>query len=228
MLTDPIGLSSRQYPRSSESTAARSKLDQGMGKEDFLTLLVTQLRHQDPLNPVDSVQFTSQLAQFSSLEQLFGVNDSLAGIQNSLSSRDQGNVLDYIGKSVRTNDSTIAVKNGETDAGVYVLDARADVTAFILDPRGREVRQIRCGWQDAGEQKLEWDGRDNDGLAAGDGVYAFEVVALDKNGQDAAREASFTGKVTGVTYERGEPYLMVGNRLITPDRIVEVKEPSNL
>lgn len=227
MLTSPLELNYQQTPVAGEETSFRSSPKKELGRDDFLTLLVAQLRHQNPLSPMESADFTAQLAQFSSLEQLFGMNDTLADIQSSLATREDKNILDYIGKSVKINDTTIAVKNGGTDTGAYTLENRADVTIFIYNNEGQEIRRIDAGWENAGEHELNWDGRNNNGLEVSDGIYTFEIEAMDENGYAAYSKASFTGTVNGVSYENDIPYLMVGNRLVTPEEIIEVKESSN-
>jgi len=201
---------------------SQTKLKETLGRDDFLILLVAQLKHQDPLNPLDGTDFTAQLAQFSSLEQLFTANDRLTDISESMDLQKTGDVLDYIGKTVKTTDNTIPVENGETAPGAYNLEDKADVTVFILNADGLEVRRIYEGWQNAGEHDLVWDGRDNDGRMVDDGVYTFELEARDKEGFVVPYNTYLTGEVTGVTYERGMPYLMVGNNLVSPSSVVEV------
>jgi len=201
---------------------SQTKLKETLGRDDFLILLVAQLKHQDPLNPLDGTDFTAQLAQFSSLEQLFTANDRLTDISESMDLQKTGDVLDYIGKTVKTTDNTILVENGETAPGVYNLEDKADVTVFILNADGLEVRRIYAGWQNAGEHDLVWDGRDNDGRMVDDGMYTFELEARDKEGFVVPYNTYLTGEVTGVTYERGMPYLMVGNNLVSPSSVVEV------
>ncbi|MBW2036562.1 MAG: flagellar hook assembly protein FlgD [Deltaproteobacteria bacterium] len=201
---------------------SQTKLKETLGRDDFLILLVAQLKHQDPLNPLDGTDFTAQLAQFSSLEQLFTANDRLTDISESMDLQKTGDVLDYIGKTVKTTDNTILVENGETAPGAYNLEDKADVTVFILNDDGLEVRRIYEGWQNAGEHDLVWDGRDNDGRMVDDGAYTFELEARDKEGFVVPYNTYLTGEVTGVTYERGMPYLMVGNNLVSPSSVVEV------
>ncbi|MCK4388874.1 MAG: flagellar hook assembly protein FlgD [Desulfobacterales bacterium] len=197
-----------------------------LGRDQFLTLLVAQLQHQDPLNPMESTDFSSQLAQFSSLEQLFGVNKNLMGIQENLGARENGNLLDYIGKTVKTENNTIFVTDGQTDSSFYALEDRADVTIYIYNEDGLEVRRIYRGWQDAGEHEIAWDGRDNAGKTVDDSIYAFEVEARDEGGFIVPYNTYLTGEVTGVTYESGIPYLMIGDKLVTPENIVEVRKNS--
>ena len=207
----------------SESAPTYTSPEKELGRDQFLTLLVAQLKHQDPLNPLESADFTAQLAQFSSLEQLFGINESLDGIEEAVAARASDNVLDYIGKSVKTLDNSIFVKNGTTESNVYELEDGADVTISIRDDEGLVIRTIYAGWQDAGEHELIWDGKDSQGSVVGDGVYTFELEATDEEGFIVPYDTYLVGEVTGVTYYGGDPFLMVGDKLLAPENIIEVR-----
>lgn len=196
-----------------------------LGRDQFLRLLVAQLQHQDPLNPMEGTDFTAQLAQFSSLEQLFAVNESLTGIQEALSVQENSDLLDFIGKTVKAEDNTILVKDGSVVSGSYTLEDRADVTVVVYDSDGYEVRKLYPGWQDTGEYDVDWDGRDNSGEMAEDGMYTFEVTAKDDAGHYVTVNTYVSGEVTGVTYEYGLPYLMIGDKLVSTDQtIIEVRK----
>jgi len=207
----------------SESAPTYTSPEKELGRDQFLTLLVAQLKHQDPLNPLESADFTAQLAQFSSLEQLFGINESLDGIKEAVAAKASDNVLDYIGRSVKTLDNSILVKNGTTESNVYELEDGADVTISIRDDEGLVIRTIYAGWQVAGEHELIWDGRDNQGSVVGDGVYTFELEATDEEGFIVPYDTYLVGEVTGVTYYGGDPFLMVGDKLLAPENIIEVR-----
>ena len=206
-----------------ETTGATDSND-ALGRDQFLTLLVAQLKHQDPLNPLDGTDFTAQLAQFSSLEQQFGMNDNLEAIQESLMAQQSGNCLDYIGKTVRTNGNAIFTKDGHPDSGAYTLESQADVTIHIYDDQGLEVRRLYAGWQDAGEHTIDWDGRNDAGDPVADGTYTFEVEATDEEGFVVSYDAYLTGEATGVIYEGGMAYVMIGDKLVAPENIVEVRQ----
>jgi flagellar basal-body rod modification protein FlgD len=94
------------------STSTHAKKD--MGKDEFLNLLVTQLKYQDPLNPMEGQEFSAQLAQFSSLEQLTNMNTTLSGIKSSVSENNQDNLIDYIGKTIKTIDDETGEVTGVT------------------------------------------------------------------------------------------------------------------
>jgi flagellar basal-body rod modification protein FlgD len=201
-----------------------SKSEDDLGMNQFLTMLVAQLKNQDPLNPLDGTDFTAQLAQFSGLEQQFKMNEYLADIHEAISAREKGNILDYIGKTIKTYDNTICLNEGQMDSSSYELEHAASVTFTIYNEDGVEVRKIYEGWQDAGEHDLDWDGRDNAGAMVDDGVYTVEVEARDEEGSLVRCNAYVTGEVTGITYVSGSPYLMIGNKVVSPDNIVEVGE----
>jgi flagellar basal-body rod modification protein FlgD len=215
MYIDTLGT----YP---ESTATYTSPQKELGREQFLTLLIAQLKNQDPLNPLESADFTAQLAQFSSLEQLFGMSESLKDIQEALAAQESGNVLDYIGRTVKTLDNSILVQDGTVDLNVYDLQDRGEVTITIRDDEGFVIRTIYAGWQDAGEHELNWDGKDNKGGMVDDGIYTFELEALDEEGFVVPYDTYLVGEVTGVTYYSGSPYLMIGNKLLAPENVIEV------
>jgi len=207
------------YGETSSYTSPKKEL----GREDFLKLLVEQLKHQDPLNPMESTEFTAQLAQFSSLEQLFGMNENLAGIREVLSNQDKENVLELIGKTVKADDNTILIKDGNAVSGLYVLEETADAAISIYDSNGIEIRRLYPGMQDAGEYDVAWDGKDSSGEMAEDGIYSFEITATDKAGNYVTANTYITGEVTGVTYKYGIPYLIIGDKLVSSDNaIIEV------
>ena len=215
MFIDALGT----YP---ESAPTYTSPEKELGRDQFLTLLVAQLKNQDPLSPIESADFTAQLAQFSSLEQLFGMNESLRDIQDALAARESGDVLGYIGRSVKTFDSSIFIKDGTMDSNVYDLQDRAEVTISIRNDQGLEIRTIYAGWQDAGEHDLIWDGKDNRGDTVGDGIYTFELEAVDEEGSIVPYDTYLAGEVTGVTYQSGIAYLMIGNKLVAPENVIEV------
>ena len=193
-----------------------------VGKDDFLKLLMAQLKHQDPLSPMESTEFTSQLAQFNSLEQLMQVNEALSEIKNSLSLQGKENPLDYVGRKVKAAGNAIALKDHLTEGGTYLLDEDAQVSISIYNDQGREVRRTDGGWQSKGEHGISWDGKDSAGGVLQDGAYTFEVKAKNARGASVSVNGYVSGEVAGVKYQNGEPVLMVGNQMIKQERVIEV------
>ena len=188
-----------------------------------MTLFIAQIKNQDPLSPLDSAEFSSQLAQFTSVEQLYGMNKILSDIKETLN--DQGGQQDLIaliGKTVKADENTISVENGAVLSGSYNLDESADTTVSVYDSNGLKIRTLYPGWKDKGEYDINWDGRDESGKIVQDGTYTFEITARDENGFYVPANTYISGEVTGVTYKYGNSYLTVGDKLINKDNIVEV------
>jgi len=222
MYTNSLGTDYQQSAVIGADSSGSVKAKKDLGKDDFLNLLVTQLKHQDPMNPMQSQEFSAQLAQFSSLEQLFGVNEALQAIQKSLEASKNENILDYIGKVVKTGGNGVSVTGGIIDSSVYSLNSSADVNISIYDAQGAEIRSIKAGLKAPGEYSIGWDGRDNKGNKVGDGVYTIKINATDQTGASVSANVYHTGEVTGVTHKGGIPYLMVGKKLVLPDEVIEI------
>jgi flagellar basal-body rod modification protein FlgD len=199
---------------------------ENLGMNQFLKLLVAQLEHQDPLNPMSSADFTAQLAQFASVEQLYGMNDRLKNIQETLGSQSkQQDLVGLIGKTVKADDNTILVENGKALSGSYSLADNSNAIVRVYNSAGQEVRTLYHYQSGMGEHRVEWDGRDNDGNRVANGTYTFDVAAVGEDGRHVDANTYVSGEVTGITYKSGQPYLMVGDRLIRPDdTIVEISK----
>ena len=116
-----------------------------LGRDAFLTMLVAQLKHQDPLNPMEGADFSAQLAQFSTLEQMFKVNDNLENIETALGSDTEKNLLDLIGKEVACESSSLSLENGQTAGGHYTIGEKANIIISIYDSTGVKVATVLDG-----------------------------------------------------------------------------------
>jgi len=210
---------------SGEKTSSSSNTEE-LGMDEFLKLFIAQIQHQDPLSPLDSAEFTAQLAQFTSVEQLYRMNSRLADIEGALSSRnEQRDDLRFIGKTVKADDNTMRVDNGTVQSGSYTIDGSGYVTIDVYDSKGLIVRTFDEGREDKGEHDVNWDGRDDTGKIVGDGTYTFEITARDENGYFIPSNTYIIGEVTGITYQNGQSYLMIGDRIISnSNNIIEVSQ----
>jgi len=196
-----------------------------LGKDDFLNLLVTQLRHQDPLSPMESAEFTSQLAQFSSLEQMSNVNTNLEMLQLYQASINNSQAVGFIGKTIKALGNSIGVADGVADQIHFELAENASaVIAHIYDSHKNLVKTIQSGGLNAGEQSVEWDATDNDGNQVPDGTYTFEVIATDTDANPVSATTLITASVSGVSFKDGTTYLLAGNQEIPIGSVFEVME----
>lgn len=217
--TQPSGLAALL---GGQSPAAANKEDP-LGRDAFLTMLVAQLRHQDPLNPLDGTDFTAQLAQFSSLEQQFATNDHLKEIMAGMASRSEDNLLDYIGKEVVSSDNSLRLQGGNVSGGAYTLKEPGQVMVTIYDEAGGEVRRLYPGYQAAGTHQLQWSGFDSAGNPLPDSTYFFDVTAISAQGELMSVRPHRSGTVTGVTYQNGKGLLVLDEQLVEPSTVIEVR-----
>jgi flagellar basal-body rod modification protein FlgD len=202
--------------------AEKTKSDDDLGMNDFLTMLVAQLQHQDPLNPMESQDFTSQLTRFSQLEAQFKSNTILEQISESLSLQTGKSAEDYLDKYVTASVDTIDVTNATATGGFYTLEEAADVTITIYNKSGEIVQKINAGQKEAGSYTIDWDGRDDEGNPLEDGTYKFYVEALTSSGYSPVT-TSVSGKVESIMYQGDKQYLVVQGVLVSPDSVVEAK-----
>jgi len=211
------------YAEASPSASAKKDL----GRDDFLTLLVAQLKHQDPLNPLESTEFTSQLAQYSSLEQLFNVNENLDLISSGQENASKLQALNFIGKEIVAEGENLLLEQDETSMGSFNLDEAADCSVLITDADGSYVRQISLGSLEPGTHDFEWDGRNDSGNIQETGIYNFEVIAVTEDGQTLSVNNLITGKITGVDLEGDSPILYMGEIPIGLSQVIDISFPGS-
>jgi len=208
------------------STATQTSSSQGrnvLGKDDFLNLLVAQLKNQDPLKPIDSTEFTAQLAQFSSLESLSNINDTLNELKLYQTSTNNSMAVELLGRSVTASGNSVEIIKGVPENIVFQLAGNASaVSVNLFDAAGRLVKKIDAGALTAGEQTVRWDGTDNKGNALADGAYTFAVEAADPTGQSVNVVPYIRGNVTDIVYREGTAYLKVGSREVPLGKVILV------
>ncbi|BBO66764.1 basal-body rod modification protein FlgD [Desulfosarcina alkanivorans] len=209
----------------SQASTPQTQDNSVMGKEDFLTLLVAQLQHQDPLNPSESTEFTAQLAQFSSLEQLQNIDATLNGFEVYQSTLNNIESSGFIGKTVTAAGSMIAVNDGTPDPIRFDLANGAEsVYVQVYDGYGDFVTDIQAGALPAGEQQMAWDGEDSTGAVVEDGIYTFTVMAMNTNGDVVHSTSYTTGTVTGIDYKSGATKLLMNDREIPISSVIRIEE----
>jgi flagellar basal-body rod modification protein FlgD len=163
----------------------------------FLTLLVTQLRNQDPLNPLDNAQVTTQLAQISTVSGINKLNDTVAALSASMAAGQYLQAAALVGRDVVVAGGKLTLADGKAPYGMAIAKDADAVTVTIKDPAGVVVRTIELGAQKSGIRTFEWDGKDAAGKAMAAGDYTMSVAATSK-GEAVATDALTIAKVTGV------------------------------
>ena len=206
------------------NTVAEKKTDE-LGKDSFLTMFMAQIKYQDPLNPMDGKDFSAQLAQFSSLEQLYSVNDNLEALKTSQDNNGRFQALDFIGKEIVAEGNTLSLALGQTAEGGFTLGTGAFCSAMIYDQNGFPIRVMALGALESGAHNFVWDGLDNSGNQAPPGAYGFEITATNGQGEILPVQTRVVGQVTRINLEGGSPILYVGELAVDLSQVLDIKVP---
>ena len=210
---------------SSSSSTTSSSSNSSLGQTEFLTLLVTQMKNQDPTNPMDNQQLTAQMAQFSSLEQLININTGLASLLSASNSTTSAQALSLIGKEVTTQGHNTYVTGGVAgDISLGLASDASSVTITIEDQNGNIVRTLSSGSMAAGAQTVAWDGKSDSGATLEDGLYSYSVSATDASGAAVDVTTYATGVVSTISFDEGVAYVHIGDIKYMLSEIVEVRE----
>ncbi|MBI2413564.1 MAG: hypothetical protein HYV24_10195 [Deltaproteobacteria bacterium] len=206
----------------SSDTSGLTSSSSELGKDDFLLLLVTQLQNQDPLNPTDNTEFVAQLAQFSSLEGIKNMEETMTTVASGISDMQKWSLSDLIDNEVKFESSAFDY-SGEPVTIEYSLGSNAaSATVSIYDANGNLVKSVDAGALNSGDYELNWDGTDSSGAASAGGTYTINIAAVDSNGETVDVSTFVTGKVTSVTYGSDGAEINAGNIILTQDDILEV------
>jgi len=196
-MSDIIQSVSATAQSTTSAQSSQSRAGAILAKEDFLSLLVAQLKNQDPLNPSDPTEFTAQLAQFSSLEQLFNLNDSMNNMATANANAARFTTLNTIGKEVSFPANSFDFNGQPVNLG-YLLDGQAKDVSFALQLNGVTVATLKGEELNAGTHFISWDGLTADGKPAPAGNYKIVIAAQAASGQSVSVQSLVRSQVTGV------------------------------
>lgn len=191
--------------------------------DTFLTLLTTQLQHQDPLDPMDTNEFTSQLVEFTGVEQALSTNkklDELIALQTDLQ---LNNAVGYIGKNVSADSIVLMLQGGQSTITYDLESNAAEAKIMVIDELGETVRTLDADTE-FGHHEVVWDGLDDDGNPLDDGLYGFLVTALDGDGEPVPLVQGTSGQVTGAKMVDGEVVLEIGELEIALTEVLAIEQ----
>ena len=180
------------------STTAAAKDAVSETEDRFMKLLVAQMKNQDPLNPLDNAQVTSQLAQLSTVSGINKLNATLEAFQESQIANQSFQAANMIGHGVFVAGSNVSLSSSQAILGAELSGVADSVKVTIRDSAGKTVHTMDLGVQQAGILSLAWDGKTEKGETAPDGQYSFEVTAS-SGGQKVNATALAFGQVVSVT-----------------------------
>jgi flagellar basal-body rod modification protein FlgD len=191
-----------------EALTAKSGTSAGMGQKDFLTLFTTQLKCQDPLDPVKNEAFVAQLAQFSQLEATTGMSETLKAYVDSMSGERMMSSTSMIGKSVAVPDAPAVVQAGKPVQGYVALPTGADgVKLQVFNDKGQQVATQTLGAQKIGDMPFFWDGRSDAGGQVPDGNYTVKATVVSQ-GKTTNPSVNVLSVVTGVNQQSDKTILL--------------------
>lgn len=181
------------------TTPAKKPVSDVQATEDrFLKLLVTQMRNQDPLNPMDNAQVTSQMAQLNTVSGINKLNDTLTGLTALYQSSQSLQASGMIGHAVLAEGTGLNLQDGVSIGGAELSGPADKVVVTITSKAGELIDTMDLGSQPAGIVNFGWDGKNSDGIAVANGTYKFSVKAV-QGGQDVAATPLALGTVNSVT-----------------------------
>lgn len=213
---------------SSATTTQTNRSTDISTKDEFLKLLTTQLKYQNPLEPLNSQEFAAQLAQFSSVERLMNIETALT--KSAEQSTELTQVMNknlaaaLIGKTVRSEGDSISHLSGNSEVLQYELQSAAKSAIIdIKDSAGTVVRKYVVGYQGQGGHSIKWDGKNEIGEVLPDDFYSFEVNAQDAEGNKIQAKQYQVGVVEGVRYVSGnQPLVIINGKEVSLSNILEI------
>jgi flagellar basal-body rod modification protein FlgD len=189
----------------------------------FLTLLTTQLQNQNPLDPLDTNQFTQQLVQFASVEQQMNMNTQLQSLVALQQTAQNSQALGFVGKTVTVTGSTAPLTDGKAQ-WTFNPSTPATATFTVTDSTGQTVYSKTATVQ-PGAQAFNWNGLDNSGHQWVDGNYTLTITATGADGKAAAIPTTVTGMVNSVDLTQSPPVMSIGGKNYTLNQILSVQQP---
>jgi flagellar basal-body rod modification protein FlgD len=220
-MADAITAATTATTSTSKAKDAQVKL--GADLQSFLRLLTTQLKNQDPTSPMESAEFTSQIAQLASVEQGIATNEHLEKLVGM--NQQTSGVVGYIGKEIVAEGNKVSLTDGKATLRFEVLGASKEVNVSVMNSAGTVIYTAK-GENKTGVQELAWNGLDRNGNKVADGQYKIEVTAKDTKNKQVKSKVYTTGVVNGIGFSGTETNLSLGTGGTIPlSKVISVREP---
>lgn len=189
--------------------------------DTFLTLLTTQLKNQNPLDPLDTNQFTQQMVQFTGVEQQLKTNEFLKALTTSAQNGANTEAVSFIGKHISASGANTQLNGGSATWGYELPRTASNTTITITDAQGNTVFTETTSLA-GGKGNYTWNGKDIEGRQLGDGNYSITIDARDSNGSYVAASTQVAGKVSGVDLSGSQPVLIVDGARVNLSTVTAV------
>ena len=218
--TTTVPASSTSSSTASSANALASQQIAG-NFQSFLQLLTTQLQNQNPLDPLDTNQYTQQLVEFAGVQQQLNTNDSLATLVSLQQATQSSEALSYVGKTATVTGNTAAMSNSEAVWALSVPSA-STVDISIASSTGQTVYTGTYDVSAGNNQPFEWNGVGTDGTQYPDGNYTLSATAKDSSGNTVAVTTAVGGVVSSVNLTQSPPLLTIGGQTYTMSQIQSI------
>ncbi|MGK2740494.1 flagellar hook assembly protein FlgD [Tepidicaulis sp. LMO-SS28] len=220
--SNPISVAAQvQGNGSNQAGSASNALNSNF--DTFLTLLTTQLRHQDPMNPMKSNEFTQQLVQYSNVEQSIQTNKHLENLMAVSSASTASHALSYIGKEVDVVSSAAQLEDGEANWIYGLAETAEEAKLQILNQDGAVVYEEELDGT-TGAKDFTWDGKNNNGEQQPDGWYVLDITATNAEGEQVQYSSRVTGTVSGVDFSEKVPLIHLGDITVAASDVLAIRE----
>lgn len=207
---------------SSSTTTASDTASLSSNYEMFMTLLVTQMQNQDPLNPTDTSTFTQQLVQYSQVEQQIKSNAYLADLKALATTQNATNLVSYIGKTVDVDGASSYYDGSSAATWNFTSSAKASgATITVKNADGDTVYSTTAALT-KGDNSFSWDGNTSSGGTASAGTYTISVAATDSSGNDVTITTDMSGTVTAVDFSGDTPLLTIDGQTVSAWKVTSV------
>lgn len=220
MAITSTGLNAATNPDYTKTTAVEDKT--ALGKDDFMTLLLVELQHQDPTEPMDSEKILTQTSQLATLEASENTNKALEDLALAMGSSQQFSTISAIGKTADIGSNAIVLDEGsDTTFEIYFPDDIENGSVEILDTNGNIIKTLDVGTNPKGVYQFTWDGTDKSGNIVDSGIYYSTASYKNPNGDSLTTRVG-AYPIESVKFDAGETYFKVGSNYVALSDVKEV------